>query len=112
MFTVAADFLLPVGHSPWIAYHSDETGPIEVYVQRFPDLGDRQRISTAGGRQPLWSRDGRELFYSDGQRMMSVSIDRESTFTPGTPEVVFERQYLLTSPSMRDYDLHRMASGS
>jgi serine/threonine-protein kinase len=47
----------------WIAYDSNLSGPFEIYVQRFPELGDRQRISTGGGRNPLRSPDGRELFY-------------------------------------------------
>ena len=82
-----------------IAYVSDETGRFEVYVERFPKLGDRRLISTAGGVQPLWSPDGRELFYGEGQRLMSVSIDWEPSFTPGPPEVVFEGRMRLTSTS-------------
>ncbi len=44
----------------WIVYRSDESGRNEVYVERFPDLGDRVRISTDGGTAPLWSHDGTE----------------------------------------------------
>ena len=55
----------------------------------------------------MWSRDGRELFYVEGgQRMMSVRIDREPSFTPGTPEVVFEGPYAFANPLTRNYDLH------
>ena len=70
----------------WMAYVSDETGQPEVYVDRFPELGDRQRVSDAGGSQPLWSPDGRELFYGEGgQRMMAVSIDEGTRLTLGAP---------------------------
>ena len=55
-FVEAAPAVSPDGD--WIAYHSNETGQDEVYVQRFPMLGGERTISTAGGRQPLWSRDG------------------------------------------------------
>ena len=55
-FAEAAPSVSPEGD--WIAYNSNETGQFEVYVQRFPGLGDRQIISTDGGRQPLWSPSG------------------------------------------------------
>ena len=79
----------------WIAYQSDQTGQPEVYVERFPDLGDRQQISTGGGTMPIWSPDGTELFYRrprDGA-MMVVRGTTEPSFTPDPPEVMFEGQY-------------------
>jgi hypothetical protein len=51
----------PDGH--WVAYHSNETGPLEVYVRPFPPSGNVKRVSTAGGASPRWRPDGRELFY-------------------------------------------------
>ena len=89
----------------WIAYTSDETGQPEVYVERFPALGDRQQISTGGGSGPLWSPDGDELFYGrlgDGA-MMVVPIDTEPAFTLGIPEVLFEGRYF--QGNRRPYDL-------
>ena len=77
----------------WIAYASDETGQSEVYVQRFPGLGDKEPISTDGGQQPLWSPDGSELFYRGPRGMMAVPVDTEPTFSAGDPEVLFEQQY-------------------
>ncbi len=59
----------------WMAYESNETGQNEVYVQRFPTLGGKQTISTDGGRQPLWSPNGRELFYRAPKGMMVVPVD-------------------------------------
>jgi hypothetical protein len=47
----------------WIAYHADETGRFEVYVTPFPGPGERQPISSGGAVQPMWRRDGRELYY-------------------------------------------------
>ena len=89
----------------WIAYVSDQTGQPEIYVQRFPDLGDRLLISSGGGTGPLWSPDGNELFYRNDDQMMAVSIDREPTFTPGRPVVLFEGEYQLAGAISRDYDL-------
>jgi len=67
-------------HSPWFAYASNETGPLEVYIDRFPDLGARRLVSTNGGRWPRWSRDEKELFYiSPENRLMAVAVNA----TPG-----------------------------
>ena len=81
----------------WLAYASDETGRPEVYVERFPTLGDRRQISTGGGVDATWSSDGRELFYlragaGGANAMMIVSVSIEPEFTLGTPQVLFERE--------------------
>ena len=82
--------------SEWIAFTSDETGQPEVYVARFPEFDDKRPLSRAGGSHPSWSHDGRELFYIEGdRRMMSVSVDRSSGITLGTPEFLFEGPYLF-----------------
>ena len=89
----------------WMAYDSNEAGQSEVYVQRFPTLGGKQTISTDGGRQPLWSPDGRELFYRAPSGMMRVPVlETEPTFRAGTPEVLFETQYYFPGAA-RTYDL-------
>ena len=101
-FQEAAPAISPDGG--WIAYHSDETGQNEVYVQRFPGLGDKEAISTDGGGQPLWSPDGKELFYRNGDEMMVVPVETDPTFSAGAPEVLFEQQYYLDR-ARRTYDL-------
>jgi len=80
----------------WIAYQSNETGQPEIYLERFPDLGNKEQISTGGGHDPVWSLDGSELFYRDliGSRMMVIPIDTEPTLTLGTATVLFEGTYL------------------
>ncbi len=62
----------------WLAYVSDEAGRDEVYVRSFPGLAGKQPISTGGGRYPVWSRDGRELFYLSGNKMMYVPLFRSA----------------------------------
>ena len=91
----------------WIAYHSDVSGRQEIYVERFPALGERQPISTDGGRAPLWSPDGRELFYRsiDGRQVMVVPISTEPTLTAGAPEVLFQGSYVPSIGITRSYDL-------
>jgi Tol biopolymer transport system component len=59
----------------WIAYQSDESGRPEIYLQRFPGPGDKQRVSTDGGTQVRWRPDGQELFYVDPDNtLMAVSV--------------------------------------
>ena len=88
----------------WIAYASDESGAYEVYVQQFPHLSERVTVSTDGGHQPVWSPDGRELFYRGPLGMMVVPVETDPTFRPGAPEVLFEGQY-YSFLSTRTYDV-------
>ena len=76
----------------WVAYHSSLSGRMEIYVERFLELGDRQLISTDGGRAPLWSPDGSELFYrsTDGSQVLAVPISFEPSLSAGIAEVLFE----------------------
>ncbi len=80
----------------WLAYASDETGQFEVYVIAFPDPGGKTKISTDGGNDPRWSRDGRRLFYRNGRKMMEVAVDYAGGFSPKTPVTLFEGSYEAT----------------
>ena len=71
----------------WLAYSSDESGRFEVYVQPFPGGGRKSLISTAGGDQPLWAPNGRELYYRAGDKVMVASVQTEPQFVPGKPRV-------------------------
>ena len=86
----------------WLAYSSDESGRPEVYVQPFPGPGGKLVISTDGGREPVWSPDGRELFYRNGFWMMAVPIQTEPAFQAGTPRVLFERRSPTATSSNYD----------
>jgi dipeptidyl aminopeptidase/acylaminoacyl peptidase len=78
----------------WIAYVSNESGgPTEIYVRPFPDAGGgRWLVSTAGGIQPRWSRDGRELYYlaPDGKLMATPIAAKDTAVQVGTPVALFE----------------------
>ena len=101
-FTESNPSVSPDGR--WIAYRSDESGRNEVYVQRFPELGGRIQISTTGGTSPLWSPEGAELFYREGQAMMTVAVDGSgAAFGAGQPERLFEGRYL--DDLTRNYDV-------
>ena len=82
----------PDGH--WVAYRSDETGNGEIYVTPHPGPGGKILISTEGGLDPRWSRDGRELFYRTRgiSRMMVVDVQTGRSFRAGKPRMLFEEQ--------------------
>jgi serine/threonine-protein kinase len=76
----------------WIVYDSDESGQFEVYVRPYPKAysGGRWQISSDGGRQPLWSPDGREIFYRDFDgALYAASVSLNPTFRPGPVARVF-----------------------
>ena len=75
----------------WIAYSSDETGSYQVYVQSFPAGTGKFQVSTAGGSQPRWRRDGKEIFYTgaDG-RLTAVSVKTAPKFEAGAPQALFD----------------------
>jgi len=79
----------PDGHR--IAYVSDESGRPEVYVQTFPISTAKWRISTAGGTQPRWRHDGKEIFYvAPDSKLMAVSVSAGAPFEAGIPAALFE----------------------
>jgi serine/threonine protein kinase/Tol biopolymer transport system component len=80
----------------WLAYESAESGQLEIYVRPFPDVdAGRWQVSISGGTQPLWARDGRELFYRAGAAMMAVPVQPGPAFVFESPAVVFEEPYLV-----------------
>jgi Tol biopolymer transport system component/DNA-binding winged helix-turn-helix (wHTH) protein len=90
----------------WLAYCSLESGLIEVYVRPFPGPGGKVRISTTGGTHPVWSRNGRELFYMTrpGRKLMVTRYKvANQTFIPGEPEVWSDKQ-LLDLGELNTYD--------
>lgn len=79
----------------WLVYVSDESGQNEVYVQPFPGPGAKSRISSEGGSEPLWSRDGRELFYRDARnaarrQVLAVPVQTSPSFSAGPPRLLFQ----------------------
>jgi hypothetical protein len=64
-----------------------------VYVHEFPEPHNKWQVSTDGGGEPFWSREGRELFYRAGLRLMSVPVQTGTTFTAGTPVPLFETRF-------------------
>ncbi|MEE8538534.1 MAG: hypothetical protein V3S54_01865 [Woeseiaceae bacterium] len=84
----------------WMAYYSNETGGWEIYVQPLEENGSRSagagrvRISTGGGEAPIWSRDGRELFYRWGTKIYVVDVTLGPKFRAGSPRVLFDGPFV------------------
>ena len=70
----------------WMAYVSNESGRAEVHVRAFPGMEGRTQVSLEGGTEPLWSRDGRELFYRSGAALHAAECgtQRKGTRLVGT----------------------------
>jgi Tol biopolymer transport system component len=83
----------------WLVYVSDESGKWEVYAQRFLSAGGKWQISTMGGNQPHWSRDGKELFYvASDQKLMAVPVHIGLSLDPGTPKQLFQLHAAVDFP--------------
>jgi eukaryotic-like serine/threonine-protein kinase len=90
-FTVNPD-VSPDGK--WMAYTSEESGRMEIYVRPFPDVNSgKWPVSINGGQEPRWSPSGRELFYRNGDEMVAVTVETTPTFKAGLPKVLFRGKY-------------------
>ncbi|HWU37204.1 MAG TPA: hypothetical protein VN203_06095, partial [Candidatus Acidoferrum sp.] len=77
----------------WVAYCTNESGRPEVFVQPWPGPGPKIQVSSEGGIDPIWSHDGTELFYRNGDKMMAVSVTLAGGFRPGKPALLWEGHY-------------------
>jgi serine/threonine-protein kinase len=91
--------------SRWIAYTSDESGVIEVYVASFPDMGSRRLVSRGGATEPRWSRNGRELFFKSGGQLMAVAVPPGPGFIPGVPRPLFSLAGFRSARNRPQYDV-------
>ncbi len=89
----------------WLAYQSDETGRLEVFVRPFPNVSDgKVQVSSDGGTGPLWSRDGRELYYlRQDEMMMAVPAGPDGTLRPNAQRELFRRSAPLQGLNAQYY---------
>jgi Tol biopolymer transport system component len=88
------------GH--WIAYVSNETGRDEIYLRPIGSPGGRRRISAEGGTWPIWSRNGRKLFFLKGDKLVVVTLDGQ-----GSP--VGQERVVLDAPKLGDFQFQASA---
>lgn len=91
----------------WLAYSSDESGRREIHLRPFPKAPGKWQISTSGGKDPVWSSDGKELFFWNDSEMMVVTVDTEArTPVVDQPTRLFEFPAVVSSfPGMGVYDI-------
>jgi serine/threonine protein kinase len=94
----------------FVAYQSDESGKGEIYVRSFPDVSKgKWQVSSGGGGSPLWSSDGRELFYRSSNATMAVEVETGPTFKRGNPKILFQGTYLSNTMQkvvLTPWDIH------
>lgn len=92
----------------YMVYSSSETGQFEIFVTTYPRPGPRWQISSDGGQRPKWSRDGKEIFYTDREAMYAVPVSTEDGLIVGTPRKLFDRPTIAWSEIYADgYDVTR-----
>jgi tRNA A-37 threonylcarbamoyl transferase component Bud32/WD40 repeat protein len=106
-FTEESPAFSPDGR--WLAYSSDESGEKEVYVVPFPNTSAAKwPISSRGGREPVWSHSGRELFYrDDAGNMIAVAVQTNPTFSPGRSTVLFQARGYVARAFPAQYAVSR-----
>ncbi len=93
----------PDGH--WVAFMTDESGSNEVVVQPFPGPGPRIQVSTGGGTEPVWSRDGKRLFYRGGRKFIAANVVTSPTFAVVSRDVLFDDVFQPGVSPHANYDV-------
>jgi Tol biopolymer transport system component len=93
----------PDGH--WLAYVSDESGADEIWLRPFRTAGPAEQLSVDGGIEPVWSPDGKELLYRQGDRFLAIDIETEPELRSGAPKELFRGRYDLSPTGHQHYDV-------
>jgi serine/threonine-protein kinase len=89
----------------WFAYEQEVASRREIFVAPFQGPGPRRQISTEGGDEPLWSHDGRELFFQSGNGLMSVAVTPGTVFGASVPRMVHAGRYFRTINGNTSYSV-------
>ena len=101
-FGESAQALSPDGR--WVAYQSDETGQMEVYVRPYPGPGARVSVSLHGGTEPAWAHSGRELFFRAGDSVMAAAVAPGHAFGVTGRRLLFTGAF-VSGDTYREYDV-------
>ena len=89
----------------FIAYSSDESGVSEIYVRAVDQPAEKLQVSVSGGREPLWSRDGKRLYFRLGQAFLASDVSiTGSTVVASAPQILFEGDFVEGSEA-NGYDV-------
>jgi eukaryotic-like serine/threonine-protein kinase len=89
----------------WVAFVTNESGRDEVVVQPFPGPGGRVQVSTDGGTEPLWSRDGKRLFYRESGKIMGATVAAGTGFAIASRDSVLEDRFLYAANPHPNWDV-------
>jgi eukaryotic-like serine/threonine-protein kinase len=89
----------------WVAFVTDESGSDEVVVQPLTGPGIRAQVSRNGGVEPVWSRDGRQLFYRGSKKFVAANVTTSPTFSVLSREVLFDDSFVPASAPHANYDV-------
>jgi serine/threonine-protein kinase len=89
----------------WIAFVSDASGTDQVFVQPFPGPGPRIQVSTGRGSEPVWSRDGRRIFYRDGRNLMAATVATTGRVTVTGRTALFPDDFMFAQAPHANYDV-------
>lgn len=104
IFRESCPALSPDGR--WLAYESNESGRVEIYVRRVDDpKGERWQISDGGGDRPRWTRDGRDIVFRSAKRMVAARVGRGNSFVVEKPRILFEGEFAFGGASTPNYDV-------
>ena len=88
-----------------LAYVSDESGRTEVWVRSFPGAGPAMQVSIEGGSEPVWSPDGKELFFRRGTSFFAVDFEDNAGLCSGSPREMFQGRYDLSPTGHQHFDI-------
>jgi serine/threonine-protein kinase len=89
----------------WLAYASEESGQFEIYVTSFPQGVGKSPVSSGGGSHPVWAKNGRELFYFNGDKLMTVDVTTGAAFRAGKPALLFQMRSAVQTGGGSSYDV-------
>jgi serine/threonine-protein kinase len=89
----------------WVAYVTDQSGAGQVVVQPFPGPGGQVQVSVSGGAEPVWSRDGKRIFYRDGRYVIAASVSTDGGFSVTGRTELFADRYVFAQAPHADYDV-------
>ena len=93
----------------WVAYQSDESGEPRIYVHSFPQITGRHSVSPESGTDPLWSPDGRRLYYRSGSQFFAVDVTTDPAFAVSAPDLLFDEPSYTREQGggwVRNWDIH------
>lgn len=94
----------------WVAFVTDASGTAQVLVQPFPDGGAQVQVSVTAGTEPIWSRDGKKIFYRDGVKMIAASVAAGSTFSVTARTPLFADTYAFAPSPHANFDVSQDGS--